>query len=300
MLFRELVTRFLIYCRQNRARRTAEFYEHQLGKMLPLVGELDALAVKTEHVYRLKVTWHLVLSLQRLYNWAVEEHELLPFNPLRKLKRPRLGKRRRVLTPIELVRLLRRASSDFRRFLLAARESAARPQELAVLCWQDLRWEGPYAALCSALRDGLAYFHLDDYKGRDRRSDPTTPRVIPVSPRLGRLLWRLHGGRPLLGRIFRTSAGQDWHRNKLRSRMKRVLVGLGQWHKDGRETVCCYTLRHTTATALAAAGWQMSVLQTLLGHANIKTTARYVHVHVIHLRDAWQAHWAKRRRRRDS
>ena len=56
-----------------------------------------------------------------------------------------------------------------------------------------------------------------------------------------------------------------------------------------------HALRHTFGTALAEAGVDLAVMQALLGHAHVDTTARYVHVAPTHVKAEFDA--ARRRQR---
>lgn len=297
MRLSELASLFDQYNTSHKKPRTAEFYREQLKRVLAAYGDLDAAELRPFHLLKFKHTWHLILSVQRLYRWAVDEMDLLQVNPVKKLRRPRLGARRRILAPAELLRLLRRARSDFRRLLLFARESAARPQELVTLRWEELRWEGDSSQLHADLRRGAAFFLLTDYKARTRRADPTAPRLIPVTPRLGRLLSRLLRGRPLAGAVLVADDGRAWNKNSVRMRMKRLLQRSGLPELLKGEKVCCYTLRHTSLTSLVAQGFDTSVVQQLAGHANITTTSRYVHLHRKHLMNAWEKFHKRQRGR---
>jgi len=54
------------------------------------------------------------------------------------------------------------------------------------------------------------------------------------------------------------------------------------------EKVVAYTVRHSTATIAAAAGVRDRMLADIMGHASTRTTARYQHLQVSHLRDAFE------------
>lgn len=59
-----------------------------------------------------------------------------------------------------------------------------------------------------------------------------------------------------------------------------------------------HALRHTFGSALAEAGVDLAVMQALLGHAHIDTTARYVHLAPTHVKTEFDA--ARRRQRADA
>jgi integrase/recombinase XerD len=57
-----------------------------------------------------------------------------------------------------------------------------------------------------------------------------------------------------------------------------------------------HALRHTFGTALAEAGVDLAVMQALLGHAHVDTTARYIHLAPAHVKAEYDA--ARNRQRR--
>ena len=58
-----------------------------------------------------------------------------------------------------------------------------------------------------------------------------------------------------------------------------------------------HALRHTFGTALAEAGVDLAVMQALLGHAHVDTTARYIHLAPTHVKAEFDAARDRQRRR---
>lgn len=59
-----------------------------------------------------------------------------------------------------------------------------------------------------------------------------------------------------------------------------------------------HALRHTFGTALAEAGVDLAVMQALLGHAHVDTTARYIHLAPTHVKAEFDAARDRQRARR--
>ena len=64
-----------------------------------------------------------------------------------------------------------------------------------------------------------------------------------------------------------------------------------RYHRDvsGVAGAHPHALRHTFGTVLAQAGVDLSVMQALLGHAHVDTTARYVHLAPTHVKAEFDA-----------
>lgn len=282
-----LVERFLSYMQGRNSPGTIYYYRLHLTRWIAAIGDMPVEEIRRHHLLEWARTWHNVQTVQRLFAWAHSQMEIIPRNPFHGIKKPAVVGRKRVLSRHETARLLRGAERSFRNVLLALRESIARPQEIRALTWDKIRWEGVAGDLDDALLSGQAWFQLDEYKSRRQRRDPSEARRILINGRLGSLLVRLRRHvTPSSRHVFVTHLGKAWTTSALRLRMRRLCRRAGVADDARGERAVLYTFRHTAATNACANGVPDRVLCELMGHTSTRTTSRYQHVNLSHLRAA--------------
>jgi Phage integrase family len=110
--------------------------------------------------------------------------------------------------------------------------------------------------------------------------------------------------RPTCDYIFLNREGVQVSRRHLQREIKDFAARVGI-----DERTYPHLLRHSFATAMVRNGCPLPVVQKLLGHASISTTAIYTHVSPVHLRASYMAvspsgplhtrwHWRRSRHRR--
>lgn len=93
--------------------------------------------------------------------------------------------------------------------------------------------------------------------------------------------------------LFLTRRGRRFRLNRLSERVRDLI----QAAKTGK-TGSCHTFRHSMATLLLDGGADVRDVQEILGHANLSTTARYLHISIERLKAVHaRAHPAERGRR---
>lgn len=287
MLLTELIAAFFSFMNGKNAPGTIGYYRRHIDRFLDHVGPVDVTVLRKHHLLTWGKTWHAMQAVQRLFTWAHVDAELIDRNPFKGMKRPRLHGRKRVLSRAEQVKMLRGTDAGFRGYLLALRESIARPQEMRAARWEEIKWESEQLGIVDALVGGKAFFELWDYKSRELRSDPDTPRVILINARLGRLLARkLRKQKSVTGLVFDNAAGAQWTSNAVRLRVRRLCRRLHLADDARGEPIVAYTFRHTAATSACAHGMPDRILAEIMGHTSTRTTARYQHPSRGHLREA--------------
>ena len=284
---RVVVKRFLDWASKALATGTVAAYSHQLKKFVKACGRKEATALRPADLTAWGKSWHEFQSVIRCFAWATHEAKLIKTNPFHGVKLPPRDERKRILSPAAMTQMLRSSSPPGREFLIALRETYARPQEIRAACWEDLQSEDAAVPLEEALENGTALIVLREYKARKRRKESNKPRILLVSKRLGRLLLRIANRIQVQqGCIFLNSKGVAWTNNGVRCLLRRLRDRLGIKPDRHGETVVAYTFRHSMATLASSKGIRDRTLADLLGHTETRTTARYQHLDVIHLREA--------------
>lgn len=199
----------------------------------------------------------------RVFSWAKQEG-LLTENPLADMKRPKPAPRQRAMSDEEFDKLYEHAGGPFADFLLALRETGARPKELRELLWpqvQEDRWV--LTKHKTARKVGKA-------------------RVIILSEKVKGMMARLRGNGHT--HVFLNTEGQPWTMNAVRLQVSRLREKLGL-AKD----LCAYLARHGFGTRAIMNGVNPSVVAELMGHNSLEMISK-VYVHLAdehaHLKDA--------------
>lgn len=301
LTLKSLINQFLKWSETTLAPNTVNAYRHHLRCFLAATKNKQVRSLRPVHLTAAQRSWHDWQAVQRLMSWAVHEAQVMRKNPFARVKAPGRKQRKRILTPQEMARFLRASRRAWRQFLLAVRELGARPQEVRAVLWSDLHSDNPGVTVESALARGTAVFVLHDFKDRLRRTNTDAPRVLLVTRRLGRLLLRLRVRiAPLEGPVFRNTRALPWTKNAVRCMLRSLRRRLGFGPDQRGERVVAYTFRHSVATLAAANGIVDRVLADWLGHVETRTTQRYQHLCIGHIREAMRRMERPGRSQRDA
>lgn len=295
--FQFYASRFLAWARKALHPTTVNVYAHYFRRFKKEVGNVPMSRIKPCVLSAWARTWHESQAIVRLFRWCLDDAGLLRSNPVAHAKHPPKGQRRRTLTPREEKKLIRSTSGEFNTLLIGYRETMARPGELRAARWSDVYPQAPPSRMRKLLRAGKAFIVLWDYKSRKRRRLPNEPRVILLSPCIGRLLARrLRPQQPKSAPLFPNTRGGQWTANAVRCRMRRLRLALLLGPDSRGENIVPYSFRHTGATLASALGIRDRLLADALGHTETATTKRYQHLQPMHVQRALRPLWAVRAR----
>lgn len=275
-----LADEFLDHIQASRKATTHANYRYCLLRALRIVGpktrvadlgklHLAKIEQKLTGKYSPSTVRDTIQTLQTVFSWAIK-HDLLTENPLAGYQKPAGRSRTRIVTKDEFNKLFGGTDARFRDVLTALRHTGCRPIEVRTLVWD---WVD--------LDEGL--WILKDHKTITRQRNPL-PRLIPLSDEVLSLCKRLAERRhSATDRVFLNAHGKPYSKNGMCQKMARLRERVGIEPKAGEQLVL-YSARHTFGTN--ANGRVSDIeLATLMGHTDVRTTQRYVHINTDRLRD---------------
>lgn len=253
---------FLVFSGEHKAEATVDWYQGYLQDFLDYLkttrrspGAMSPEKVKPRLIRewvdeRGKAKRARITAIKAAYKWGHAEG-WIGENPLTAMERPATRKREGLVSIDEMKKIMRLSSKPFRRLLIVAWDTGARPQELKWLQSHHLD-----------LPNHRMIFPANEAKGKKKN------RVIYLTPRAERIICRLDQG----GYIFRNSSGNPWTASAVKCRFARLETKLGR-------RFCQYHWRHAFATRKLKDGVSPIVVAELLGHSDVSTLAKvYQHV----------------------
>lgn len=278
--FADLADEFLDDIQARKKPETHTGYRYRLLKALKIIGPTTRVAdigklhmakieQKMKGKYSPSTVRDTIAACQSVFGWAIR-HDLLIENPLTGYEKPRGLVRTRIITPDEFQNLLRHSDISFRRVLLALRWTGCRPVEVRSLVWDWVDFES-------------GFWILKDHKTVTRQRNPR-PRMIPLPIPILKLCQRLaEKDHQPMDHVFLNARGTPYTKDCLCRKMARVRERAKIETKAGEQLVL-YCNRHTFGTQ--ASGRVSDIeLAELMGHTDVRTTHRYVHINPDRLKD---------------
>ena len=225
---------------------------------------------------------HLTV-LSSVYSYSARHLGLVGTNPvslLDRVERPSSDdeKPKRILSADELARLLASVDESYRLLFELAGETGGRLAEVLGLVWQDIDLDAETVTFACQLDRGGERQPLKTK--RSRRCLEVTTSLIGTLRR--HKLASPYSGAHDLVFASRAGTGHD-HRNIGGRVLSRAVKQAGlEAIERGGEVVSpaptFHSFRHSHASALIAAGWDIVEISARLGHSNVATTMRiYAH-----------------------
>ena len=221
--------------------------------------------------------------LSGIHKHAARHLGLVSANPvamLDRVERPSSEdqKPQRVLTQQELSVLLDCIDSSYKEIFMLAAETGARLGEVLGLTWKDIDFDAQTISITH---------QLDRAGDRVPLKTARSRRVLEITPTLVAQLRKMKIASPYSTEhdlVFTTRAGTGHDHRNVAGRVLRRAVQRAALQAVERNGVVVqpaptfHSLRHSHASALVAAGWDIEEVSARLGHANVATTQRiYVH-----------------------
>jgi len=265
--FNELAARFLSWSQRENKPKTNESYVWFISKFDEFhQGRVtDLLKCHVDQwvdgkPWNRTTRRHAITCIKRVVNWGFEEGHLKTYPAgLRKLKRPKSGRRETLISDEDHQRMIDASDEAFANFLVALRGTGARPKEVRDITAEMVNLD-------------VGVWIIHEHKTAEATATEK-PRIIYLTPVVLKLSAELVAAHPS-GPIFRNSKGTSWTSSAVGCRMKRLRKKL----KLPAGTVA-YAYRHTFCTRGLESGIAMADMAELLGHSD----SRMLFEHYGHL-----------------
>lgn len=240
--------------------RFVEYFPGKVSRLKPKDLE-DWIASKSWSQGTRSTAYRAVI---RLFNWAVR-HKLIPENILRDAESEPMVRREHVLSVEQQDYIEETAGPGLREFLIALRDTGARPGTIASVTAKEIVFE-----------EGL--WRVPEHKTKHKTGQAIVVAMTPRLARISRVLCTQHPAGP----IFRTVNGKPWTHARVTQTFKRIKDRTGY----GAECYA-YAYRHRFITEALRRGVDPVTVATLVGHKGMDMIKRfYAHYDAQQLQDA--------------
>jgi integrase len=287
-LFRDFAPRFLEMVKPElRARGGYHTYESSVRILLPDFGpkgleEITPAMIQQFKEKRLRAgksgatVNRDLATLRRIFSVALRL-DIVRATPFaaRRVEFCKESGRERVLTFTEELNYLAKATQPLRDVATLIVETGLRPGEACRVRREDVH-----------LFTATPFFHVPEGKTENAVRDvPLTAKAVEVLNRRLAEARRVEHEKKIEAHVLfpaRIGTGHDWQRpmNELEPAHRKALK------LSGVKAFRLYDLRHTFASRAVEAGMDALTLKAVMGHADLKTTSRYVHPTFRHLAEA--------------
>ncbi|MBI1953344.1 MAG: site-specific integrase [Candidatus Omnitrophica bacterium] len=255
--YRTHIRHFLTFCDQREIKRLSQITKKDVEAFMTWL--LEGGAGRGGRKPKRETVNHELAVVRTALNTAVDEY--LTRNPTIGIKKLKLtdARKPRVLNMEDLTGILKTAEEPFKTYYYSYITSGLRRNELEYLEREDIQF---YPKLMFRLtsRPGMVVKDQED-------------RAIPLPTWMAPILRRHLNAHPILRHPFQRPDGKTWGPHRIRKRLKWYArrAKVQNW-RDIR----VHDLRHTYVDLLAQKGVDIRIIQALLGHSQVETTAIYM------------------------
>jgi len=236
----------------SRLRIISEFFARKAVRHLQEISPvlIDEFLTTTLAGHKPSTKQNYFNLIKRMLNRAVG-WELIEFNPIAKMKAPKVPKSFSYFNKDEVKSLIENAEEPLKTGIIMLAYTGMRSGELLHLRYRDVDLNA----------GNIRIWPYSEFTPKGKR-----PRTIPISPEL----------RPLLKRLLKGKKSNEFVYHPFEHPL-RLTKRFGQLIKKLGFRGSLHDLRHTFASHLAMAGVPIMTIKELLGHSNIGTTNIYTH-----------------------